>query len=158
MSNIKEVVSMDSIDRRILDIIQTAFPITPRPYADIATQVGITEEDAFARVESLKENHIIRRLGANFQSKKLGFCSTLCAAKVPSDKMDFFVEKVNEIPGVTHNYLRNHEYNIWFTLIAASWDRVCEILAEISLGTGVAIANFPAKTTYKIRVDFALSK
>lgn len=156
--DMKMDIQLDSIDRKILDIIQTAFPISPRPYLDIASQLGITENDAFARVQALREAQIIRRLGANFQSAKLGFRSTLCAAKVPEDKMDLFVEKVNGTAGVTHNYLRKNEYNIWFTLIASSWDRVCEILGDISQDTGINICNFPAKTLYKIRVDFAISE
>lgn len=65
----------------------------------------------------MRESGLIRRLGANFQSAKLGFRSTLCAAKVPEEQLEQFIAEVNAIPGVTHNYLRNHSYNIWFTLI-----------------------------------------
>ena len=79
--------ALDETDRRLLDIIQTAFPLTPRPYADLGTLLGIPEEEALERVRSLRERRVIRRLGANFQSNKLGFVSTLCAAKVPDDRM-----------------------------------------------------------------------
>ena len=97
--------ALDETDRRLLDIIQTAFPLTPRPYADLGTLLGIPEEEALERVRSLRERRIIRRLGANFQSGKLGFVSTLCAAKVPEDRMEDFVRDVNARPGITHNYL-----------------------------------------------------
>ena len=149
-------VMMDAVDRRILGIIQSAFPLESRPYKVIGEQVGISEEEALARVRSLKERKIIRRLGANFQSAKLGFRSTLCAAKVPEQAMESFVAAVNAQPGVTHNYLRDHEYNIWFTLIGPSWEAVCDTLDGIARQTGIAILNLPATKLYKIKVDFQM--
>ena len=80
--------TLDTLDRRILDIIQTDFPLEPRPYAVIGERLGITEQEALDRVNALRRSRIIRRLGANFQSAKLGFRSTLCAAKVPAEKLD----------------------------------------------------------------------
>ena len=91
---------MDSVDRQLLDIIQTGFPLTPRPYADLGQMLGIGEEEALERVRGLKARKIIRRLGANFQSAKLGFVSTLCAAKVSEDKMDDFVARVMPAPAL----------------------------------------------------------
>lgn len=147
---------MDSVDRQLLDIIQTGFPLTPRPYADLAQMIGIGEEEALERVRALKARKIIRRLGANFQSAKLGFVSTLCAAKVPDDKMDDFVAQVNACPGVTHNYLREHEYNIWFTLISPSRESRQATLDALTEATGIAILNLPATRLFKIRVDFRM--
>ena len=147
---------LDLIDKKLLDIIQTAFPLVPRPYASLGEQLGISEEEALARVKAMKERKIIRRLGANFQSAKLGFRSTLCGAKVPEDKLDQFIADVNAIPGVTHNYLRDHEFNVWFTLIGPSWDDVCATLEDITARTGVPIMNLPATKLFKIRVDFQM--
>lgn len=148
--------ALDETDRRLLDIIQTAFPLTPRPYADLGTLLGIPEEEALKRVRSLRERRIIRRLGANFQSNKLGFVSTLCAAKVPDDKMDDFVREVNARPGITHNYLREHNYNIWFTLISPSREDERATLDDITARTGIPILNLPATRLFKIRVDFRM--
>lgn len=150
--------TLDSIDKQLLDIIQTDFPIAPRPYAMLGEQLQITEAEALARVRALKENHIIRRLGANFQSAKLGFRSTLCAAKVPPEALDGFVSEVNSHPGVTHNYIRDHAYNVWFTYIGPSWDHVCATLDAISQKTGISILNLPATKLYKIRVDFKMEE
>ncbi|THB68774.1 MAG: Lrp/AsnC family transcriptional regulator [Desulfovibrio sp.] len=147
---------MDTIDRKILDMIQTGFPITPRPYADIGAEMGITEAEALARVRALKQGKIIRRLGGNFQSKKLGWRSTLCAAKVPEDRIDDFVAEVNRHPGVTHNYLRANEFNIWFTFIGPSWDEVCATLQGITEKTGIEILNLPAEKLFKIKVNFQM--
>jgi DNA-binding Lrp family transcriptional regulator len=149
---------MDAIDKKILDLIQTDFPLDPRPFARIGEQCGLTEAEALARVRALKGKGIIRRIGANFQSRKLGWTSTLCAAQVPEDKLDEFVAEVNSQPGVTHNYLRRHAYNVWFTLIAPDLDKVREILADITAKTGIEILNLPAEKTFKIKVDFPMSE
>lgn len=153
-----EPISLDTMDRQLLDIIQTAFPLTPRPYADLGQLVGISEQEAFERIRSLRQRHIIRRLGANFQSSKLGFVSTLCAAKVDDAHMDAFVAAVNACPGVTHNYLREHAYNIWFTCIGPSREDVQNTLDDISARTGVPILNLPATKMFKIRVDFRMKE
>lgn len=147
---------LDIVDKKILDMIQTNFPLCPRPYKVIGEKAGVSEEEAFAKVMNLKKEKIIRRLGANFQSRKLGFRSTLCAAKVPEEKLEEFIAEVNAKKGVTHNYLRNHTYNVWFTLIGPSWDKMCETLADITAKTGIEILNLPATKLYKIRVDFAM--
>ncbi len=151
-------MSIDKIDKQLLDIVQTGFPISARPYKELGESLEITEEEAFERIQNLKKEKLIRRLGANFQSSKLGFRSTLCAAKVPAEKMEHFIEVVNSYVGVTHNYLRKHEFNIWFTLIASSWDNVVSTLQEITDKTGIEILNLPATELYKIKVDFKLDE
>jgi DNA-binding Lrp family transcriptional regulator len=147
---------MDDVDKKILNIIQTRFPITERPYDVIGNEVGISEDEVIGRIDSLKKNDIIRRVGATFDPRKLGFVSTLCAAKVPKDKIDEFVEVVNSYPGVTHNYERDHEHNIWFTFIAESMEKIEDYLKEISDKTGITAKNLPTKRFFKIRVDFTL--
>ena len=146
--------SLDAQDKQILDIIQSHFPIDPRPYAVVGEQVGLTEAEVLARVRKLKGDGVIRRMGANFGSKQLGWKSTLCGAEVPQDKLDLFVAEVNKHPGVTHNYLRAHQFNVWFALIAPTEADVEAILADITARTGVEIMNLPASTLFKIKVDF----
>ena len=147
---------MDPLDKQILDVIQTGFPLTPRPYEELGRELGLTEAEVLARVRGLTQRGIIRRLGASFQSKALGWHSTLCAAKVPEEKIDQFVAAVNKHPGVTHNYLRQHDYNVWFTFIGPSWDAVCKTLDSITEETGIDILNLPAKRMFKIKVDFRM--
>ena len=151
-------MTMDATDKRILDLIQTGFPIAPRPYAAIGEQVGLTEAETLARVRALRASGIIRRIGANFQSAKIGFKSTLCAASVPAERLDDFIAAVNAHPGVTHNYLRDHPINIWFTMIGPSREAIAAALAEITAATGISILNLPADRLFKIRVDFAMSE
>jgi DNA-binding Lrp family transcriptional regulator len=147
--------SLDDLDRAILNEIQSHFPIESRPYEVVAGRVGASEAEVLARVKAMTAAGIIRRLGANFTSRKLGYTSTLCAARVPADKLDQFVAVVNRYPGVTHNYLRRHRYNVWFTLIADSEASLNRILEEISQAAAVPdILSLPAIEVFKIKVDF----
>jgi siroheme decarboxylase len=148
---------LDELDKAILNRIQSSFPITPRPYAVVGEPLGLSEAEVVARVQRMMHDGVIRRIGANFNSRQLGYTSTLCAAHVPPDQIDQFIQVVNHYPGVTHNYLRRHRLNIWFTLIAESTAQISEILAEIGRESGIAeISSFPAKQIFKIQVDFAL--
>ncbi len=147
---------MDKLDKQILDIIQTDFPIQSRPYASIGKRLLLTESETLSRIRALKQKGIIRRIGANFQSRKLGWKSTLCAAAVPEEHLEQFIATVNDYPGVTHNYLRRHEYNVWFTYIAPSWEEIEKDLQEISEKTGIKVLNLPSRKLYKIRVDFKM--
>jgi DNA-binding Lrp family transcriptional regulator len=149
---------MDSYDKEILDIIQSNFPLDPRPYAVVGGQVGLTESEVLARVRRLKQEGVIRRMGANFGSRQLGWRSTLCGAEVPQDRLDAFVAEVNKHPGVTHNYLRDHQFNVWFALIAPSTEAIEAVLADITANTGVEIMNLPASKLFKIKVDFAMGE
>jgi DNA-binding Lrp family transcriptional regulator len=109
------------------------------------------------RIHRLKSSGIIRRIGGNFVPGKVGFVSTLCAAKVPPDQVDRFAAVVNRYDGVTHNYLRDDEVNVWFTFIAPSHEMIRQHLAAISEETGItAILNLPATKVFKIRAQFDL--
>jgi DNA-binding Lrp family transcriptional regulator len=121
----------------------------------VAKELDLEEDEVIRRITHLKDSGIIRRIGANFVPGRLGFVSTLCAAKVPEDKIPLFSETVNKYPGVTHNYRRDHEFNIWFTFIAESMERIESHLKEISSKTGVTeILNLPATKVYKLKAQF----
>ena len=148
---------MDAVDRKILNILQRNFPLVAEPFKALAEKVGIGEDDVLLRIKRMKQDGIIRRIGAVFDSRKLGFVSTLCAATVPDDKLKAFVEVVNAYPGVTHNYRRHHEYNVWFTFIAPSEDDLKKNLAEIRNRTGIVnILDMRASRTFKIDASFEL--
>ncbi len=148
---------IDDVDRTILNRIQSDFPITPSPYAEIAEELGLTEKIVIDRIARLKKLGIIRRIGGNFGPEKLGFVSTLCAARVPEKKIDNFAKIVNSYPGVTHNYTRDNEFNVWFTFIAPSVAEIKANIREISKKTGVHdILNLPATHVFKIKAHFDL--
>ena len=146
---------LDEIDKAIINRIQSDFPIASRPYLVLAEDLDLTEEEVLERVLRLKKIGIIRRIGGNFVPGKLGFVSTLCAARVPADKIDQFADVVNRYPGVTHNYQRDNAYNVWFTFIAPSVDEIDENLKQIAEETGIIdILNLPATKVFKIRAQF----
>ncbi len=148
-------VKMDRIDREILNEIQSHFPLRSHPFREVGKKFGLSEKEVIRRVSRLKNEGIIRRIGANFNSRRLGFTSTLCAAKVPEEKLDDFIDTVNRYPGVTHNYERDADYNIWFTFIGESTKTIEQALEEIKAATGVHdLISLPAEKIFKIRVDF----
>jgi DNA-binding Lrp family transcriptional regulator len=147
--------NIDDTDKSILNRIQSDFPITSRPYNAIAEELGLTEKDVLTRIMRLKKAGIIRRVGGNFVPGKLGFVSTLCAARVPADKIEAFAAIVNRYPGVTHNYRRENDFNIWFTFIASSMEEIKANLKKISDDTGIKdILNLPATRVFKIKAQF----
>lgn len=148
---------LDDTDKAILNRVQSDFPIESRPFAAIALELGLRESFVIERMRALKDNGIIRRIGANFVPGKVGFVSTLCAASVPEDKLEHFAAVVNRYSGVTHNYQRDNAFNVWFTFIARSKAEIEKCLAQISEETGISsILNLPATKVFKIRAQFDL--
>jgi len=146
---------MDETDRRLLNLIQEDFPLTAEPFAEVARRIGADEGEVLERIGRLKEAGIIRRIGAVFDLRKLGFASTLCAARVPEEKLDAFVRAVNACPGVTHNYRRDDDYNVWFTLIAPGEEELAATLEGIRRQTGIRdILSLRAARTFKINARF----
>lgn len=145
----------DELDRRILNRIQSDFPVASRPFLVLAAELGVAEEELIARVRRLKAQGWIRRIGGNFVPDRLGYVSTLCAARVPPERLPAFIEAVNRYPGVTHNYLRENLWNVWFTFIAPSMADIEEKLDRLRAETGVTeILNLPATRVFKIRAQF----
>lgn len=154
---VTRTMKTDQIDRKILNLIQAGFPISPEPYREIGDALGISEENVLARIGNMVDSGLIRRLGAIFDSKKLGCHSTLCAMKVEESRIDEVAAVVNSYPGVTHNYLREHQLNMWFTATAQSIEDLEQMLNQIKTETGINdILSLPAEKIFKIRVNFAL--
>ena len=148
---------MDSIDKKILNVIQKDFPVVEEPFKAVADKVRLSEDEVLKRIKNLKDEGIIRRIGAVFDTKKMGFASTLCAAKVSKENLKKFVAVVNSYAGVTHNYRRSHEYNVWFTFIAPDEETLKKSLGEIRDKTGVTdVISMTATQTFKIDATFEL--
>ncbi len=149
--------AIDDENKRILNNIQIDFPIDSRPYKILAKKLGVHEDELIKRINQMKEDMLIRRIGGNFSPDRLGYHSTLCAARVPENKIKLFTKTVNAYSGVTHNYKRDHEFNIWFTFIAPSVEIIKTNLKQISKATGVdTILNLPATKVFKISANFKL--
>ena len=126
------------LEQNLLSIIQDAFPLEERPYQVLADKFSaeggpVTEQQVFEAVENLRKSGVIRRIGGVYDSKALGFISRLCAGKVTD--IDKFAVAVNKIPAITHNYVRSHEYNVWFTVIAQSEDEIRKIVDGLCAST-----------------------
>jgi len=148
---------MDATDRALLNMVQSEFPVSSRPYRDMAERLNLTEDDVFDRVESLRARGIIRRLGGVFDSGRLGYVSALAAMKVPADRIDQVADVINSYPGVTHNYLRDDVYNIWFTLICRGKQDLDRTIDEMKERSGISdMLVLPATKTFKIRAMFRL--
>jgi DNA-binding Lrp family transcriptional regulator len=151
------MTQIDPTDKRILNRIQSNFPITPRPYSAIGDDLDLSESEVIRRITRMRESGLIRRIGGNFVPEKLGYVSTLCAASVPVHKIETFTRTVNQYPGVTHNYMRENQLNIWFTFIAPSRKDIHNNLVRIAEQTGINnILNLPATRVFKIKAHFNL--
>lgn len=106
----------DDVDKAILNLIQWDFPLTHRPFTEIGKRLNITEEEAMRRTKAIKETGIIRQINAIFDTRRLGYKSALIAMSIKPEKLEEVANKINEHPGVSHNYERDHEYNLWFTI------------------------------------------
>jgi siroheme decarboxylase len=151
--------NLSETDRQLLNILQNGFPLSPKPYDSIGKQLNLTESEVITRIRKLKANRIIRRIGGVFDSQRLGFNSTLVALKVDEEAVDSVTAEINKYPGVTHNYQRRHEFNVWFTLIASSAKESMSILEQIKDLPGVKkLRNLPAVKQFKINVSFDMTK
>jgi DNA-binding Lrp family transcriptional regulator len=144
-------------ERQLLNAMQQGFLPVPEPFKEVATRLGLTEEEVLSELRRLKEAGVIRRLGAIIDSRKIGYTGTLCAMRVPEERILEAAAVINSFPEVTHNYVREHDYNVWFTILAPSEERIGEIINSIKEQTGItAFLNLPARRIFKIRVNFDL--
>lgn len=147
---------MDDLDRAILMILQRGIPLSHRPYADMAEEIGNTDEaEVIHRIARLKTENIIRRMSGFFNSHALGYRSMLIAVRSTAGHFDEAVQVINRYPGVTHNYERSHDFSIWFTLIAINQPTLDHILDTIEASPYVAdMLRFEMSRRYKIDVTF----
>lgn len=146
---------MDDLDRRLLRELQHHFSIVAQPYAQLAERLGTSEEDIISRVQALKEGGLIRKIGPVFEPGRLGAVSALVAMKVARDRIEAVAEAASAYPEVTHNYEREGEVNLWFTIIARDRARLEQVFGDIAAAPGVEQAHLlPAERRFKIHVEF----
>jgi len=141
---------MDALDRKIINNLQGGFPISERPYADAAKQLGITEKDLIDRVTQLLEQGMLSRFGPMYHAERLGGGLTLAALCVPEADFEEVAAQVNAFPEVAHNYARDHELNMWFVLATEQPERIDEVISEIEAQTGLSVYNMPKQAEYYI--------
>jgi len=140
----------DETDRRILNRLQEGFPISPRPFADVAAELGLDEDDLIARLARLKETRLITRFGPFYDAAAMGGAFCLCAMQVPEDDFDRVTDLVNAHPEVAHNYQRDHALNMWFVLATETKAGIGEVAKRIEAETGLTVLQFPKEHEFFI--------
>ncbi|MCC7144949.1 MAG: AsnC family transcriptional regulator [Phycisphaeraceae bacterium] len=152
---------LDPVDAKLLDLVQQEIPYESRPFATLAQRVGLSEEQALSRLRALRdERKIIRQISAIFDTKALGYQSSLVSGRYDPEKLDEAAAIISAHPGVSHNYKRNHAYNLWYTLAVPpdsrlGFDRTVELLHQLS---GAQVTRpLPTLKLYKIGVKLNLA-
>lgn len=148
---------MDELDSRLLNMLQNEFPLAENPYEQLGAKLGLSSEQVWQRVEALLDDGVIRRVGASLNSHKFGFHSTLACVSVEAGRVEEAAKIIGRYPEVTHSYLRNDKYNIWFTIIVSTEQRMLEILAEIQKTLSLEdsqVLNLPMKRLFKLKACF----
>ena len=144
---------IDPLDKQLLNEIQWTFPLSSRPYLELASKQGLTEDDVMRRISSMKRTGLIRQINAIFDTRKLGYKSALVAFAVEKDKLDSVALEVNKHSGVSHNYERDHEFNMWFTLaVPPDGDLKKDLEVMASLEGVIKFRLLPTLKLYKIGV------
>jgi DNA-binding Lrp family transcriptional regulator len=154
-------VPLDDLDRKLLNLLQGSFPLAERPFAHVAQLAGLPEDEVLRRTQRLLDERIIRQLTPIFDTRVLGYKSMLVAAKVDADNPWRAAKVVNSHPGVSHNYLRNHDFNMWFTVATAPDSRLglegtLEVLQRLTGAESVRM--LPTLRLFKIRMDLEMEK
>jgi DNA-binding Lrp family transcriptional regulator len=152
-------VPLDDLDRKLLNLLQGSFPLEPRPFLRVAELAEVSEDKVLARTQRLLDERIIRQVTPIFDTRALGYKSMLVAAKIDADNPHRAAKVVNAHPGVSHNYLRNHEFNLWFTIATEpdsklGLDGTLEVLAAEA--GAESIRQLPTLTLFKIRMDLEM--
>jgi DNA-binding Lrp family transcriptional regulator len=143
------------VDCALLNQVQKDFPLDSRPFATIGARLGMTERAVLDRLQCLEAEGAISRFGAVFKPNVVG-CSTLAALAVPQARIDEVAATVNATPGVNHNYLREHEYNLWFVIVGRDRAELDQRLAAIAEETGCPLLDLPLEQAYHIDLGFTL--
>lgn len=154
-------INFNETDRKLLEILQGDFPIVEKPWKEIGAKLCLSENEVISRLKLFHESGIIQKIGPVLDGRKIGLAvATLVAMKVPKNKIDSVARIINEYTSVSHNYEREHEYNIWFTITASNIEQLTSILEEIQQKTGIKqedVLNLPTVNRFKINVRLPLT-
>lgn len=146
-----------TLEQHLLNDFQRDMSFSATPYADMAKQLGVSEDDVLQAIQSLQERGVISRVGPVFSPNRIGV-STLAAMSVPDDKLECVARIVSAFPEVNHNYEREHEYNLWFVVTASSEEHLDIVLYEIEQHTEQSVMSLPMLDDYFIDLGFKLKQ
>ena len=146
---------MNDFEKNLLNDFQRDLPLTPRPFEEIADQLGVTEEDVIETLKALKEDGTVSRVGAIFKPRAVSE-STLAAMAVPEDRLEQVAKIVSNYEGVNHNYEREHRLNLWFVITAGDRTGIEHVIEDIEARTGLAVLDLPMLDDYHLDLGFHL--
>lgn len=144
---------MNTLDRKIINLLQKGFPLSEQPYLEVAEQLGIEESELIHRLADLLEKKTLSRFGPMYDAQKLGGAFSLVAIKVPEEEYDRVTEIVNSFPEVAHNYRRDHDLNMWFVLATDTPEKIHAVNSQIEKRTGLKVYNMPKLDEYYIGLN-----
>lgn len=147
---------MTGLERRLLDRYQRGLPVSATPFADMAQEMGVSEQEVLSTLQRLRDQKILSRVGPVFDHHRAG-ASTLAALAVPPERLEEIAAYINHFDGVNHNYAREHEFNLWFVVTAADQAQLQAVLATIEHDTGMRLLNLPMEQAYHIDLGFKLA-
>ena len=139
---------MDPIDRQIIDTLQGGFPLCSAPYAQVAHQLGLTEDDLLQRLQRLLDTKVLTRFGPMFQVERMGGAFVLAAIEVPENRFEEVANQVNAFAEVAHNYRRTHRLNMWFVLATETPEGIDDVIRRIETATGLPVFAFPKRREF----------
>lgn len=145
------------LEQHLLNDFQRDMSLSATPYADIAKQLGVSEQEVLQTINSLQDRGVICRVGPVFRPNRIGV-STLAAMEVPGDELDCVARIISAFPEVNHNYERDHQYNLWFVVTASSEEHLDIVLHEIEQHTGQKLMSLPMLDDYFIDLGFKLKQ
>ncbi len=143
---------MDEIDKQIINTLQNGFPVCDAPYRQVATQLGLTEQELIDRLKALLDNGALTRFGPLYNAEQMGGALTLAAVKAPQQRYDEIAEIINSFPEVAHNYARSHELNMWFVIATETPEQIRQTIGAIEQQTGLTVYNMPKKREYFVNL------
>jgi len=149
---------LEDLDRELLNAVQWNFPLDPRPYAVLAERLGLSEPEVRERVARVKDLGVLRQLSAIFDTRALGYGSALVAAQIDPERVDAAADVISAHPGVSHNYKRNHAYNLWYTIAVPPGDSLDDHIDVLHRESGALVTRkLPTLKLYKIGVKLDMT-
>jgi len=147
-------VSLEQIDKDIINLLQDGFPICSRPFAVTAEKLGILETDLIHRIDNLLAKKVLSRFGPMYHAVEMGGAFSLAAMQIPEQDFENACEKVNSLPEIAHNYERDHALNMWFVIATETPEEVQHVIDTIERNTGYKVYNMPKQEEYYVNLRF----
>jgi DNA-binding Lrp family transcriptional regulator len=142
------------LERAVINRLQTGLPLVHSPYAAVARELGISEQDLLHTLQDLLDRRVLTRFGPMFHAGEMGGGLTLAALRIPEQDFESVARKVNEFDEVAHNYRREHELNMWFVLATETPEDISRVIADIESATGYTVYNMPKEEEFHVHLHF----